>query len=136
MATYKKVWITAWQPAHSSTPFRATSHGLRATRSRRCCKGRGCELAGEESSRNKDDPCGHEGARAMFLSRDQARDLDCRAIDGLGMPGVVLMENAGRNIAELARSLGAAGPVAICCGPGNNGGDGFVMARHLDNAGV
>jgi NAD(P)H-hydrate epimerase len=70
------------------------------------------------------------------LSREQARDLDRRAIDRLGMPGVVLMENAGRNIAELLRSLGARGPVAVCCGPGNNGGDGFVIARHLDNAGV
>jgi NAD(P)H-hydrate epimerase len=49
---------------------------------------------------------------------------------------VVLMENAGRNIAELLRSTGARGLVAICCGPGNNGGDGFVIARHLDNAGV
>jgi NAD(P)H-hydrate epimerase len=73
---------------------------------------------------------------AMFLSRDQARELDRRAIEGLGVPGVVLMENAGRNIAELLRAQGARGPVVICCGPGNNGGDGFVIARHLDNAGV
>jgi NAD(P)H-hydrate epimerase len=72
----------------------------------------------------------------MALSRDQARELDRRAIDGLGIPGVVLMENAGRNIAELLRSLGVTGQVVICCGPGNNGGDGFVIARHLDNAGV
>lgn len=72
----------------------------------------------------------------MFLTRDQARELDRRAIDGFGMPGVALMENAGRNIAELLRSLGTNGPVAVCCGPGNNGGDGFVIARHLDNAGV
>jgi NAD(P)H-hydrate epimerase len=72
----------------------------------------------------------------MFLTRDQARDLDRRAIDGLGMPGAVLMENAGRNAAELLRALGARGPVAVCCGPGNNGGDGFVVARHLDNAAV
>jgi NAD(P)H-hydrate epimerase len=71
----------------------------------------------------------------MFLSRDRARDLDRRAIDGLGMPGVALMENAGRNVAELLRSLGIRGEAAICCGPGNNGGDGFVAARHLDNAG-
>jgi NAD(P)H-hydrate epimerase len=72
----------------------------------------------------------------MALSRDQARELDRRAIDGLGIPGVVLMENAGRNIAELLRSLGIKGSVVICCGPGNNGGDGFVITRHLDNAGV
>src|SRR3954470_4097307 len=72
----------------------------------------------------------------MLLSRQQARALDRRAIDELGVPGVVLMENAGRGIAELLRSLGARGPVAVCCGPGNNGGDGFVVARHLDNARV
>jgi NAD(P)H-hydrate epimerase len=72
----------------------------------------------------------------MFLSRDQARALDRRAMDGLGIPGVVLMENAGRNIAEMLRAQGARGPVVVCCGPGNNGGDGFVVARHLDNAGI
>lgn len=70
------------------------------------------------------------------LTREQARDLDRRAIEGLGMPGVVLMENAGRNIAELLRTLGGRGPIAICCGPGNNGGDGLVIARHLDNVGI
>jgi NAD(P)H-hydrate epimerase len=48
---------------------------------------------------------------------------------------VVLMENAGRGAAEKLMQLGIAGPVAICCGKGNNGGDGFVIARHLDNHG-
>lgn len=48
------------------------------------------------------------------------------------MPGMLLMENAGRNAAHILRSLGTQGPVAICCGKGNNGGDGFVIARHLD----
>jgi NAD(P)H-hydrate epimerase len=72
----------------------------------------------------------------MLLSRDQARALDQRAIDTLGVPGVVLMENAGRDMARLLLNLGIHGPVVICCGRGNNGGDGFVIARHLDNAGV
>jgi NAD(P)H-hydrate epimerase len=53
-----------------------------------------------------------------------------------GLPGIVLMENAGRGVAEVLKGLGAAGPVAICCGKGNNGGDGFVIARHLDLAGI
>jgi NAD(P)H-hydrate epimerase len=72
----------------------------------------------------------------MILTREQVRELDRRAIEEFGVPGVVLMENAGRGMAELLRSLGINGLVLICCGKGNNGGDGFVMARHLDNAGV
>ncbi len=42
------------------------------------------------------------------------------------------MENAGRNVADRLCALGIAGPIVICCGKGNNGGDGFVVARHLD----
>ncbi len=72
----------------------------------------------------------------MLLSREEARALDQRAMLDLGIPGVVLMENAGRGIAELLRSLGIQGLVVVCCGRGNNGGDGFVIARHLHNAGV
>lgn len=66
------------------------------------------------------------------LSRDEVRDVDRRAIDEYGLPGVVLMENAGRGAADVLCSLGVQGPVAICAGRGNNGGDGFVIARHLD----
>ncbi len=69
----------------------------------------------------------------MFLSRDETRGLDRRAIEEYGVPSVVLMENAGRGIAELLLALGIHGPVVICCGKGNNGGDGFVIARHLDS---
>jgi NAD(P)H-hydrate epimerase len=72
----------------------------------------------------------------MFLTRDEARELDRRAMEEYGVPGVVLMENAGRGMAELLLSLGIKGPVVVCCGRGNNGGDGFVIARHLDNAAV
>ena len=72
----------------------------------------------------------------MYLTREQARALDRRAMEEFGVPGVVLMENAGRGMAELLRALGVRGPVIICCGKGNNGGDGVVMARRLDAAGV
>lgn len=65
------------------------------------------------------------------LTRDQVRSIDRFAIDQLGIPGVVLMENAGRGAAEVLVSLGVSGPVVVCCGKGNNGGDGFVLARHL-----
>ena len=70
------------------------------------------------------------------LTRDEVRELDRRAIDGFGVPGVVLMENAGRGCAELLMHLNSERkPTMILCGPGNNGGDGFVIARHLDNHG-
>lgn len=70
------------------------------------------------------------------LSRDQARELDRRAVDEYGMNSLVLMENAGRGVADRLCALGVAGQVLVCCGPGNNGGDGFVVARHLDLRGV
>ena len=69
------------------------------------------------------------------LTRDEVRRVDAIAIERYGLPGIVLMENAGRGTADLMRSLGVHGPVTICCGRGNNGGDGFVIARHLENAG-
>ncbi len=72
----------------------------------------------------------------MILTREQTRELDRRAIEEFGVPGIVLMENAGRGMAELLRSLGINGPIVVCCGKGNNGGDGFVIARHLDNASI
>lgn len=66
------------------------------------------------------------------LSRDEVRDVDRRAIDEFGMTGLVLMENAGRNSAERLIQLGIGGLVVVCAGKGNNGGDGFVIARHLE----
>src|SRR5580704_13369213 len=71
-----------------------------------------------------------------YLTRAQVREVDRRAITEFGVPGIVLMENAGRGAAELLISLGVQGSVAICCGKGNNGGDGLVIARHLDNRGI
>ncbi|QDU40564.1 Bifunctional NAD(P)H-hydrate repair enzyme Nnr [Maioricimonas rarisocia] len=70
------------------------------------------------------------------LTRDDVRDVDRRAIEELGMPGVVLMENAGRETARVFRKGGLDGEVVICCGKGNNGGDGYVIARHLEIEGV
>ncbi|MBY0523993.1 MAG: NAD(P)H-hydrate epimerase [Gemmataceae bacterium] len=69
---------------------------------------------------------------ATYLSRDEVRAIDRRALADYGMPGVVLMENAGRGAVDVLLSLGVRGPVTICCGKGNNGGDGLVIARHLD----
>jgi NAD(P)H-hydrate epimerase len=67
------------------------------------------------------------------LTRDQVRELDRRAVQEYGVPGVVLMENAGRGAAELLMRLNPERRLTtIVCGKGNNGGDGFVIARHLD----
>jgi NAD(P)H-hydrate epimerase len=72
------------------------------------------------------------------ITRQQAREVDRRAVEQYGMTGLVLMENAGRGTADVLCRLatsGSGGPlgrVAVCCGKGNNAGDGFVIARHLD----
>jgi len=57
--------------------------------------------------------------------------VDRSAIDEFGLPGVVLMENAGRGAAEWLLRQGRLVRVVVCAGKGNNGGDGHVMARHL-----
>ena len=67
-----------------------------------------------------------------YLTRDQVREVDRRAIEEYGISGLVLMENAGRGCVDKLCELGVRGPVVICCGRGNNAGDGFVIARHLD----
>jgi len=75
----------------------------------------------------------------ISLSRQEVREVDRWAIEVLGVPGVVLMENAGRGAADAIGEFlgGASGSslagrrVAIVAGAGNNGGDGFVVARHL-----
>jgi NAD(P)H-hydrate epimerase len=70
-----------------------------------------------------------------FMSRDEVRDVDHVAIEKYGLPGIVLMENAARGCVDWLNALGISGRIAICSGRGNNGGDGFVIARHLENAG-
>ncbi len=70
------------------------------------------------------------------LTRAQVREIDRRAVEEYGVPSIVLMENAGRGAAELQMRLNPERkPIVVMCGGGNNGGDGFVIARHLDNAG-
>jgi hydroxyethylthiazole kinase-like uncharacterized protein yjeF len=74
-----------------------------------------------------------------LATASQMQDLDRKTIQGCGIAGIVLMENAGRGAAELlVRSFPEVrtGWVAVLAGRGNNGGDGFVMARHLMNWGI
>ncbi len=66
------------------------------------------------------------------LTAAEMRAADAAAIDGLGLPGMALMESAGAAVArEIETRYPAAQRVAILCGPGNNGGDGYVVARRL-----
>ena len=83
------------------------------------------------------------------LTREASRAIDRMAMEELGIPGLVLMENAGRGVVDrllrIDPSLAPESPpgkrpgpveVTIFCGKGNNAGDGFVIARHLEIRGV
>lgn len=74
-----------------------------------------------------------------LLTAEEMQKLDKTAINQLGIPGVVLMENAGLQIMEEIHSILGnlkGKTVTVFAGKGNNGGDGFVVARHLLNAGA
>ncbi len=75
-----------------------------------------------------------------LYSAEQVRTADSYAIDRLGIPGIVLMENASRSIVaavmEYFPDLGYFDHIGIVCGKGNNGGDGFAVARHFINMGI
>jgi ADP-dependent NAD(P)H-hydrate dehydratase / NAD(P)H-hydrate epimerase len=80
-----------------------------------------------------------EGGDPMdLLTGSEMKRVDERAMAELGIPGVLLMETAGRRVFEAVAALGPlpGRPVVVACGRGNNGGDGFVAARHLDAAGA
>ncbi|NOZ40157.1 MAG: NAD(P)H-hydrate epimerase [Planctomycetes bacterium] len=78
----------------------------------------------------------------LTLTRQQSREIDALAIERYGIPGMVLMENAGRGVVDVLLGVEPgivdepARSVMILCGKGNNAGDGFVIARHLDIRGV
>ena len=73
------------------------------------------------------------------LNTEQMREADRRTIEDIGLPSIVLMENAGRQtVAAMEAAFESLGSsrVAVLCGRGNNGGDGFVVARTLAQRGV
>ena len=73
------------------------------------------------------------------LNTEQMREADRRTIEDVGIPSIVLMENAGRQAVaamEAAFDDLATSRVGVICGRGNNGGDGFVIARTLAQRGV
>jgi ADP-dependent NAD(P)H-hydrate dehydratase / NAD(P)H-hydrate epimerase len=68
---------------------------------------------------------------------EDLRELDRRMVEDVGLPGAALMEVAGAAAAAILRQrYPGARRVAVVCGPGNNGGDGFVVARHLHDEGL
>ncbi len=73
----------------------------------------------------------------ILVTAEQMRDLDRRATEEAGIPSLLLMENAGRSVFEETVAMLSRNPagkkIAVVCGKGNNGGDGFVAARHLTN---
>jgi len=77
--------------------------------------------------------------KTVTVTVKQIQNLDKRAIEKCGVPSLALMENAGRQVAaEVIKNLKKVKNARVCiiCGLGNNAGDGFVIARHLMNAGV
>jgi NAD(P)H-hydrate epimerase len=73
------------------------------------------------------------------LTAAQMRDADRQTIEEVGIPSIVLMENAGRQVVaalEAAYDDLSERDVAVLCGPGSNGGDGFVIARTLHQRGI
>ncbi len=74
-----------------------------------------------------------------IVTADQMKELDRRTIQETGIPGAVLMENAGRGTVDQILCYfpyKKNGPVHVLCGRGNNGGDGFVIARYFSNYGA
>lgn len=70
------------------------------------------------------------------LTAEEMRQVDRRAINELGIPGPVLMENAAVALADaVGEEFPSARTVVLLCGPGNNGGDGLALARHLEGRG-
>lgn len=83
-------------------------------------------------------PATDESSDSPILSVEAIREVDRWAMEKLHIPGLILMENAGRNVAEMSHRLvgnGVPNAVLILCGTGNNGGDGLVAARHLSRLG-
>ena len=75
------------------------------------------------------------GSTIDVLSRESARQYDAIAMNEYGIPGIVLMENAAIGISGVIRSLlpECGNRIVTVCGSGNNGGDGWAVARHLAN---
>lgn len=73
----------------------------------------------------------------LIVTSEQMRNIDRRATEQYGIPSIVLMENAALAVIDvMLEKFRDADRVALFCGTGQNGGDGFAVARHLANRGV
>ncbi len=74
--------------------------------------------------------------KKRLLTAKQAKDWDKKLFDNYGVPTLLLMENAGRAVFVEAQNIAKpSAKITVCCGRGNNGGDGFAAARHLLSCG-
>ena len=71
----------------------------------------------------------------LLLKAGEMAEIDRETIETVGIPGIVLMENASRGVAEVIYREVKGSSVLVVCGRGNNGGDGLAAARHLYNLG-
>jgi NAD(P)H-hydrate epimerase len=132
-----------------------TGPGSAATGGKGCCKSGGHDHGHDHDHDHEDGHgcCGGEGSGGggccggggkasegvLVFSRRQIRELDRLAVEEFAIPSILLMENAARGVAGviLEGRQGMESPSAlVVCGPGNNGGDGLAVARHLVNRGV
>ena len=75
--------------------------------------------------------------RVSYITAAQAKCLDAKLLDVYGISTLVLMENAGRQVADAVQAVYTGRKkIAVACGKGNNGGDGIVAARHLIARGI
>ncbi len=79
--------------------------------------------------------CPPQGPSRYVFSREGIRAVDQAAVERYGIPGLVLMENAARGLLAVAIDMlpepSSSPPIFVFCGSGNNGGDGYALARHL-----
>ena len=85
-------------------------------------------VPGSSPSAGKKGRPGGGGPHLEPITREEMREADRRAIEEFGIPGIVLMENAALAV---VREVADAASFAVVCAPGNNGGDGLAVARHL-----
>ena len=85
-------------------------------------------LSGSSFSVEEKGRAGGEELHPESMTREEMREADRRAIEEFGIPGIVLMENAALAV---VREVADAASFTVVCAPGNNGGDGLAVARHL-----